>query len=79
MKITLAVLAEKLDNLIANNKKEHSDILAQVERTNGSVADHEKRVGKLENWRWMLIGGWGVLTAITIPILFIMLRQWLST
>jgi len=35
----------KLDSIIEYNKKQ-----------NGFIETHEKRIGKLENWRWYLVG-----------------------
>ena len=78
MKITLAVLAEKLDNLIANNKKEHSDILGQVQKTNGHVDDNASEISKLKDWKNRLVGALVVMNAIILPIAFIIIRQWLT-
>ena len=46
-----------------NTEEKLDAILDQVRRTNG-------RVGRLENWRWMITGAIAVLTALVIPLLF---------
>jgi hypothetical protein len=46
-------------------------ILAQTIKTNG-------RVGKLENWRFLISGGLGVVVILLIPILLIFVEKFLS-
>jgi len=66
-KITLAVLGQKLDDLIKSNKEAHIAVLEQTMRTNG-------RVSALEKWQNRLIGGWIVLTVIVIPLAIGLMR-----
>ncbi len=46
-------------------------ILAQTIKTNG-------RVGKLENWRFLISGGLGVIVVLMIPILLILIEKFLN-
>ena len=71
MKITLAVLAEKLDNLIETNKEDHADILTQVKITNG-------RTTNLEGWRNKIVGGLVVANLIMVPLMFIVVRYFMD-
>ncbi len=45
-------------------------ITVKVEDTNG-------RVQSLERWRMFIMGGLTILTVILVPVIFLMLRQWL--
>jgi len=33
----------------------------QTKKTNGNIIRHRERIGKLENWRWYLVGGGSVV------------------
>jgi len=70
-KITLAILGEKLDNLIINNQEGHEAILEQVKRTNG-------RTSKLETWQNRIVGGLIVSNIIILPIIFIIISNWFN-
>jgi hypothetical protein len=67
-------LDEKLDKVIASlgesretlaGLKEH---VGSLDNNMESYANHVKeqngRVRKLENWRWMLVGGWFILSGV---------------
>lgn len=65
---TNAALAVMLDGLNdqfqlfrTDNKEAHDAILEKVTMTNG-------RVTKLEQAKWMLYGGWVVVTVILVPL-----------
>jgi len=51
IKMTLAIIGEKLDDFKSANKKEHEQILEQVKKTNGNVEDGANRITKLEVWQ----------------------------
>ena len=50
-------------------------ILAQVERTNSKVADHETQIGKLEDWQQRLIGAGGVILLLVTIFGAVLLRE----
>ena len=58
----IQVIIERLDNLKEDNAQEHEQIIAQVTKINGSVADIQK-------WRWMLTGGFIISNIIIVPII----------
>jgi hypothetical protein len=60
--ITLEVIAERLDNLIADNTEEHEKILVQTTKTNGSVAD-------LLKWRYIITGALVIMNAVLVPVI----------
>jgi hypothetical protein len=68
--VTNEVLLERLNNLIETNREEHARIEEQVARTNGSVA-------RIKAWTNILKGGLGVITVLVLPILFILIEQWI--
>jgi len=53
--------ADKFDEFALRNQSDHDEIKKHVELTNG-------RVGKLEQAKWMLYGGWIIASAIFIPL-----------
>ena len=50
---TRELIDEKLDRIIV-----------QTTRTNGTVAEHTRRINCLENWRWYIIGTAGGMGAL---------------
>ena len=52
-----ALVKEKLEDISTDVK----EIKAQTIKTNG-------RVGSLENWQYMIIGGLGVVTVVLVPL-----------
>ena len=69
--VTNAVLLERLDNFIEQNKVDHDRIEQHVIKTNGSVAS-------LKMWRAVMQGAIAVLTAIVVPLLFMFLSKWMD-
>ena len=59
-----AVIHEKIDTQIEISKK----ILEQTQKTNG-------RVHSLERWRTYMLGAVSVLTAVILPIAFMVLNK----
>ncbi len=55
----------------------HKSIDAKLERIETKVDITDGRVGKLENWKNFINGGLAVLTALIIPILLILIKQYL--
>ncbi len=41
------------------------------------VADTNGRVQSLERWRMFIMGGLTILTLLFVPVMFLLLRQWL--
>ena len=73
--ITNEILGERLNNLIATNKEEHSQILTQVLRTNGSVKEHNSKIDSLEKWKNRLTGGMVIINIVVLPVVFYLLYQ----
>ena len=61
-------LRSDLDEKHQEHTRQFSDLLVQAKITNG-------RVSKLENWRWAMIGGIAVLSAIVVPILLNLIQK----
>lgn len=64
-----AVILERLNNLISTNKEEHSQILEQVKKTNGSVCSHEKEIKKLNKYKDYLSGALVIVNLFVVPVL----------
>lgn len=62
MENNIDVVIERLNNLLKENKEEHESILAQVTKTNGSVADIQK-------WRYILTGAIIIMNVFLVPII----------
>ena len=66
---TLGVLIEKLDEKIVNGFK---GVHERQDKTNGNVMSNSKKISKLENWRWYLVGGGSVvLFGFTIVLKYV--------
>lgn len=65
------VIVERLDNFIKDNAEEHESILAQVTKTNGSVADIQK-------WRYLITGGFIVSNIIIVPIIIALILKFVA-
>lgn len=57
-------IAEKAEDL----KEELLAIKEQTTKTNG-------RVTSLEQWKWMAVGAISILTALVLPIIFILIKN----
>lgn len=64
---SLAVIIERLENI----KIELAEVKAHVQKTNGSVAS-------LKMWRGYVTGGLAVLTAIVVPLFFLVVAKFLE-
>ena len=64
----LAVLVERLDNLREQNSREHTKIIEQTTRTNGTVAD-------LVWWKGITIGALIILNLFAVPVIVAILIQ----
>jgi hypothetical protein len=63
------VILERLNNLINDNKEEHKSILAQVTKTNGSVAD-------IQRWRYIATGVILLMNVLILPIILAVVIQY---
>lgn len=54
-----------------NNEEHHDNILEQVKKTNG-------RTTNLEIWQARIIGGLIVSQVIILPVLFVIIKNWLE-
>ena len=57
----LIKIDERLDNLIRENREEHSKILIQTTKTNS-------RVSHLESWKDKATGGFIVINILVVPV-----------
>lgn len=81
VKNKLDSLEEKMDNSILDRNSIHAKLeelsrmqqltLEQTTRTNG-------RVSKLENWRMFIVGGLTILASLFIPVLLMVVHEWIS-
>lgn len=60
-----------ITNLAEQNEIQHNAIIKRLDHTNGSVAS-------LKIWRGVMMGGLSVITAIIIPIMFMLINFWLD-
>jgi ABC-type phosphate transport system permease subunit len=58
----LSVVVERLDNIKAENTKDHLQIFEQVKKTNGTVAD-------LVRWKERMLGAIVIMNIIIVPII----------
>ena len=61
----------ELEHFFGDVKDDVKEIKVQVKTTNG-------RVNKLENWRWFMTGGLAILTAVVLPVLFLVISNYLQ-
>ena len=76
--VTNEVLAERIHNFMKNfeefkiqNSNENNKIIEQTTKTNGSVANLKTK------WAY-LTGATAVLTSLVLPILFMLIGQYMS-
>lgn len=68
-RITNEVLCERLDNFFRENKEDHIQIIEQVKKTNGTVAE-------LKDWKSMTKGALIIMNIFFVPIiLFLLYKQ----
>lgn len=65
------VIVERLENLLRENSEEHKNILAQVVKTNGSVAD-------IQRWRYLASGVILAMNVFIVPIILTIVIQFIS-
>lgn len=58
----LGVIVERLTNIELENAREHSTIIDQVKRTNGTIADIQK-------WRYTTNGALILLNIMVVPVI----------
>ena len=85
MGITNEVLAERLDGVshlieekFNTNDVSHDAILTQVRKTNGTVIVNTQRISTLEIWQNRIIGGLIVPNIVFLPIIFVIIKNWLD-
>ena len=85
MGITNEVLAERLDGVshlieekFNTNDVSHDAILTQVRKTNGTVIVNTQRISTLEIWQNRIIGGLIVSNIVFLPIIFVIIKNWLD-
>lgn len=54
--------SRELDHYFKDIRETLGEIKEQTVKTNG-------RVSRLENWRWLLMGGMSIITAMVIPLI----------
>ena len=61
----------EIDTFMQEIRDQLNRIEAQTTKTNG-------RVSKLENWRGFITGGLAILSAIMLPIVFILISSYIK-
>ena len=46
--------------------------------TNGNIKDNRCRIQKLENWRWFIAGGLGIIMTCILPVLYLLISHTLK-
>lgn len=64
-------VTELINEKFEHNAEQHNDILIQAKKINGRVTD-------LENWKNKIIGALVMTNIILLPILFIIINNWLN-
>jgi hypothetical protein len=68
-KISNEVLCERIENFFRENKEDHTMIIEQTKKTNGTVADIQK-------WRFTINGALIIMNLFFVPIiLFLIYKQ----
>jgi hypothetical protein len=68
----LRAIKDNVKMIKDNNTVEHCQIIEQTTKTNGTVRS-------LQIWKAYITGAITVLTVLVLPIVFMILRDWLSS
>ena len=67
----LAVLIERLENLISQNTEAHCAITLRLDKVNGTV-------GSLKTWRAYITGALALMSAILVPAAILIFSKFLD-
>ena len=76
--IMLGGISDKFDTFVDQNGVEHGRIEEQVLKTNGSVADAKRDIADLNKWRYMAVGGIGILSVMVVPLFVSFMKDYMS-
>ena len=65
----IEIVLEKLEAFKESNDTSHASILAQVLKTNGSVAQNTKDIDSLKQWRAYVLGAVAMLSFVVVTLL----------
>jgi len=69
--ITLDTIAERIDNLKEQNRREHDEISLHLKTQNGSISH-------LKSWKNYTAGGLAVVTLVFVPVIIALLIHFLT-
>ena len=75
MEKTSRELNTAIENLTERMEEKHLDLTDYLKRIEAQTIKTNGRVNELEKWRWMVIGALSILTALILPILFIVIKN----
>ena len=83
--ISNEVLAERISGVshlinekFNTNDISHEAILTQIKKTNGTVIVNTQRITNIEEWKNRIIGALIMTNIILLPVLFIIISNWLK-
>jgi hypothetical protein len=71
-------LARQLAVYAEQDKQAHMEVGKVMFRVEAQTTKTNGRVSSLENWRWLITGGLGVLITLVLPILLIVVRSFIK-
>lgn len=75
MKHTNDELTIMLDNLDRKTDEKFSDMKETLDRIEQQTTKTNGRVTDLEKWKWTVVGAVSILTALVLPLIFLILRN----
>lgn len=64
-----------LKNLEEKVEEKHNDVKEQLDRIEAQTVKTNGRVTELEKTKWMVYGAISILTALVLPLIFIILKN----
>lgn len=64
-----------IENLSERMEEKHADLKDSLDRIETQTTKTNGRVAELEKWRWITVGAVSILTALVLPVIFIILKN----